>query len=102
MRLFNKRLTGYVNLRFRRKSVHKPFAVEASLREIRKLEVDHVVITGDVSNLALEREFELVRTVLDRELGMSPDQVSLVPGNHDTYTRGSFRTKRFVRSFEAC
>jgi 3',5'-cyclic AMP phosphodiesterase CpdA len=102
MRLFNKRLTGYVNLRFRRKSVHKPFAVEASLREIRKLAVDHVVITGDVSNLALEREFELVRTVLDRELGMSPDQVSLVPGNHDTYTQGSFRTKRFVRSFEAC
>jgi 3',5'-cyclic AMP phosphodiesterase CpdA len=102
MRLFNKRLTGYVNLRFRRKSVHKPFAVEASLREIRKLGVDHVVITGDVSNLALEREFELVRTVLDRELGMSPDQVSLVPGNHDTYTQGSFRTKRFARSFEAC
>lgn len=102
MRLFNKRITGYMNLRFHRKSVHKPFAVEASLREIRKLGVDHVVVTGDVSNLALEREFELARTVLDRELGMSPDQVSMVPGNHDTYTQGSFRTKRFVRSFDAC
>jgi len=102
MRLFNKRITGYVNLRFHRKSVHKPFAVEACLREIRKLGVDHVVITGDVSNLALEREFELVRTVIDRELGMSPDQVSMVPGNHDTYTRGSFRTKRFANAFAAC
>lgn len=102
MRLFNKRITGYMNLRFHRKSVHKPFAVEACLREIRKIGVDHVVITGDVSNLALEREFELVRTVLDRELGMSPDQVSMVPGNHDTYTRGSFRTKRFANTFATC
>lgn len=102
MRLFNKRMTGYVNLRFHRKSVHKRFAVEASLRELRKLDVDHVVITGDVTNLALEREFDLVRTVLDRELGMSPDRVSLVPGNHDTYTQGSFRTKRFAQTFAAC
>ncbi len=99
MRLFNKRITGYVNLRFHRKSVHKRFAVEASLRELKKLAVDHLVITGDVTNLALEREFDLVRTVLDRELGMSPDQVSLVPGNHDTYTQGSFRTQRFAQTF---
>jgi 3',5'-cyclic AMP phosphodiesterase CpdA len=102
MRLFNKRITGYMNLRFHRKSVHKLFAVEASLRELRKIGVDHVVITGDVSNLALEREFELVRTVLDRELGLSPDQVSMVPGNHDTYTQGSFRTKRFATKFASC
>jgi len=98
-RLFNKRFTGYVNLKFHRKSVHKPFAVEASLRELRKIGVDHVVVTGDVSNLALEREFELVQRVLDRELGMTPDQVSIVPGNHDTYTQGSFRTKRFAQTF---
>ncbi len=102
MRLFNKRITGYMNLRFHRKSVHKPFAVEAALREIRKIGVDHVVITGDVSNLALEGEFDLVRSVLDRELGLSPDQVSMVPGNHDTYTRGSFRTKRFANAFASC
>lgn len=100
-RLFNKRFTGYVNLKFHRKSVHKPFAVEASLREIRKIGVDHVVVTGDVSNLALEREFDLVHKVLDRDLGMTPDQVSIVPGNHDTYTRGSFRTKRFAQKFAA-
>ena len=60
-RLLNKRLTGYLNLRFHRKSVHKPFAAEAAARAIRRLDVDHVVITGDVSNLALEREFERVR-----------------------------------------
>ncbi|MDI1434332.1 metallophosphoesterase family protein [Polyangium sorediatum] len=100
MRLFNKRMTGYMNLRFHRKSVHKPFAVEAAAAEIRKLGVDHVVITGDVTNLALEVEFELVKKLVEEDLGLTPDQISMVPGNHDTYTRGSFRGKRFFRYFE--
>jgi 3',5'-cyclic AMP phosphodiesterase CpdA len=91
VRFFNKRFTGYLNLRYRRKAIHKPFAVEAAAREIRDTGIDHVVITGDVSNLALEVEFELVRTFLERDLGLRPDQVSMVPGNHDTYTKGSFR-----------
>src|SRR6266540_1024411 len=99
-RLFNKRLTGWVNIRFHRKSVHKPFAAEAVAREIRRLEPDHVVITGDVSNLALEVEFELVRRFLDEHLGFPPDRVSMVPGNHDAYTMGAHRGRRFARYFE--
>ncbi len=98
-RLFNKRLTGYLNLRFHRKSVHKPFAVHAAAREIKRLGIDHVVITGDLSNLALEGEFELVRRFLDDELGLPPDRVSIIPGNHDSYTSGSHRTRRFATTF---
>ena len=37
LRLFNKRLTGYLNLRFHRKSVHKPHAVKAAARALEKL-----------------------------------------------------------------
>lgn len=98
-RLLNKRLTGYLNLRFRRHSIHKPLPVLAAAREIRRLEIDHVVITGDVSNLALEREFAMVRRFLDSDLGFSPDRVSLVPGNHDAYTKGAHRSRRFAQSF---
>ncbi|MFT3764435.1 MAG: metallophosphoesterase [Minicystis sp.] len=100
-RLFNKRITGYMNLRFHRKSVHKPYAVRAAAREIRRLGIDHVVITGDVSNLALEGEFELVRRFLADDLGLPPERVSLVPGNHDAYTGGAHRTRRFARTFAA-
>ncbi len=100
-RLFNKRITGYLNIRFHRKSVHKPFAVRAAARAIREMDVDQVVITGDVSNLALENEFELVRTFLADDLGLSPDRVSLVPGNHDAYTAGAHRSRRFARTFAA-
>jgi 3',5'-cyclic AMP phosphodiesterase CpdA len=96
-RLFNKRLTGYVNIRFHRRSVHRPLAVHAAAREIRRIGVDHVVITGDVSNLALEREFDLVRDFLEQSLGLPADQVSVVPGNHDVYTSGSYRSGRFRR-----
>jgi 3',5'-cyclic AMP phosphodiesterase CpdA len=98
-RLFNKRLTGYLNLRFHRKSVHKPFAVHAAAREIRRLGIDHVVITGDLSNLALEGEFALVRRFLDEELGLPPDRVSIIPGNHDAYTSGAHRSRRFATTF---
>jgi 3',5'-cyclic AMP phosphodiesterase CpdA len=100
-RLFNKRITGYLNLRFHRKSVHKPFAARAVAREIRRLGVDHVVITGDVSNLALEGEFELVRRYLAEDLGLPPERVSMVPGNHDAYTAGAHRSQRFATTFAA-
>lgn len=99
LRFLNKRMTGYLNLRFHRKAVHKPSSVRAAARAIRELGVDHVVVTGDVTNLALEGEFELVRDVLSSELGFSPDKLSLVPGNHDMYTGGAFRTQRFVKMF---
>jgi 3',5'-cyclic AMP phosphodiesterase CpdA len=98
-RLFNKRLTGYANLRLKRSHQHKPWPVEAAARELRARGIDHVVITGDVSNLALEREFDRVRALLDDVLGLSPEHVSLVPGNHDAYTRGAVRSKRFATWF---
>ena len=94
-RLIGKRFTGWVNLRFRRHAVHKPRAAQAVAREIRQREVDHVVITGDMTNLALESEFEAVRNYLEQDLAMAPDQVSVVPGNHDAYTRGAHRSRRF-------
>jgi 3',5'-cyclic AMP phosphodiesterase CpdA len=98
-RLFNKRLTGYINLRFHRQSVHKPFAVKAAARAIQGLSIDHVVVTGDVSNLALENEFALVKSFLADDLGLPEDKVSLVPGNHDAYTAGAHRSRRFARTF---
>ena len=101
-RLFNKRITGYVNLRLKRGSQHKPFAVQAVARAIRRHDVDHVVITGDVTNLALEVEFDLVKRLLLDDLGLPPESVSMVPGNHDVYTRGAHRTRRFFRWFEDC
>jgi len=98
-RFLNKRLTGYANLRLKRGSIHRAEYVRAVAREIAKKGVDHVVITGDLTNLALEPEFEVARDVIRHELGLEPDHVTVVPGNHDVYTGGSQRLQRFAGYF---
>jgi 3',5'-cyclic AMP phosphodiesterase CpdA len=99
-RLFNKRATGYANIRFNRKHVHKSDLVRGIAAHLSTAKVDHVVISGDVSNLALEGEFEAVRALLDDVLRLPTHAVTLVPGNHDVYTRGAEKTQRFARYFE--
>ncbi len=81
----NKRLLGYANLRFKRKHQHHAATAAALMREIRESGVDHVVITGDLTNLALEPEFRAVLRMLEDELALPPERVSVIPGNHDTY-----------------
>ncbi len=96
--LLNKRLTGWVNLRLKRGHKHRPAVVEAMMADLRALSPDHVAITGDLTNLALEPEFEAARAMIER-LGMDPAQVSVIPGNHDLYTEGARRAGRFGSFF---
>jgi 3',5'-cyclic AMP phosphodiesterase CpdA len=100
-KFLNKRLTGWVNLRSRRGAIHRAGYVDAIAREITRLGVEHVIVTGDLTNLALEGEYELARDVLERELGLDPAQVTVVPGNHDVYTRGALTSRRFEHYFGA-
>jgi 3',5'-cyclic AMP phosphodiesterase CpdA len=99
-RFLNKRFTGWVNLRFKRQLKHRPAYVRAIAREITRASVDHVVITGDLTNLALEQEFEATRQLLEDELHLDDRDVTVVPGNHDLYTRGALRTRRFTTFFK--
>ena len=83
--LLSKRCLGFANLVFSRAKTHRiePFRrlLEAAVSE----ETDAIVVTGDLSNLALESEYDTV----DRELrraGLSPGDPLIIPGNHDRYT----------------
>jgi 3',5'-cyclic AMP phosphodiesterase CpdA len=98
-RFFNKRFTGWVNLRLKREHKHRPGHVRAALQAVRRANVDHVIITGDLTNLALEQEFEAAVRMIEEELGLPARDVTVVPGNHDLYTRGALRTRRFSRYF---
>lgn len=97
-RFLNKRFTGLVNLRLKREHKHRPGHVRAVAREVARVKPDHVVITGDLTNLALEQEFDAVKALLAEELGLDGEHVTVVPGNHDLYTRGAMKTQRFTRS----
>ena len=81
--LMNKRATGYISWHRHRRSVHDPRVLDALNDDLQITAPDHTVVTGDLTNLALPIEFDRAINWLD-ELG-SPEQVSVIPGNHDAY-----------------
>src|SRR3979411_205297 len=83
--LAGKRLLGYVNWRRNRHKVHRTEQVDMLVRDLKSRAPDHVAVTGDLVNIALEAEFAQARAWL-HGLG-SPHDVTLVPGNHDAYVR---------------
>ena len=66
--------------------------------EIDALEADHVLLSGDLTCLAVDQEFEGVRRAL-APLSSDPRRLSVIPGNHDRYTRGSAVERRFEHHF---
>ena len=78
-----KRLLGWLSWRARRGKTHCAEVLEALLRDLSSIAADQIVVTGDLTNVACEHEFEQARAWLER-LG-PPERVSIVPGNHDAY-----------------
>jgi len=81
--LANKRLLGYLSWRRRRRLEHRSEVLEALRRDLHGMRPGHLVITGDLTQIALPDEFRQARAWLD-SLG-SPSEVTVVPGNHDAY-----------------
>lgn len=86
--LASKRITGYVNWQRNRKRHLHDGVIDALTDDMWKMEPDHVALTGDLVNLALDIEIDMARRWLE-ELG-TPERVSVVPGNHDAYVPGAF------------
>lgn len=85
MAFANKRLMGLMSWRLRRRHIHRPEVLAALVRDLHASHPDHIVVTGDIVNIALPGEFEAAAAWL-RALG-SAESVSVVPGNHDAYVR---------------
>ena len=81
----NKRIFGWLSWNVKRGRVHRPEVLEALFDDVQRQAPDHVAITGDLTNVALEQEFVEAARWLER-LG-APDWVSVIPGNHDAYVR---------------
>ena len=94
--LFNKRITGYANTILLRSRVHRREYLLEVLRAAAR-GADHVVVTGDITNLALESEFDEARALLD-SLAQSVE-VTVIPGNHDIYLPSTHRERRFPHHF---
>jgi 3',5'-cyclic AMP phosphodiesterase CpdA len=93
--LMGKRALGYLNWTRNRHKYQRRDVLDALVSDMHGQAPDHIAITGDFVNLALEAEFEPARAWL--EAVGSPDRVSIVPGNHDAYVRATQR--RFPETF---
>lgn len=94
--LFNKRITGHANLVLRRGRVYRRDYLHAVL-DAAAAQADHVVVTGDITNLALESEFDEAHALL-AELARRVE-ATVVPGNHDIYLPAIHRERRFPHHF---
>ncbi|MBZ0238520.1 MAG: metallophosphoesterase [Deltaproteobacteria bacterium] len=80
----SKRWIGGMNLLTNRGRHYHTEAFEDMVEDLNASGVDHLVCTGDVTNLALEQEFRFARARFDK-LTLGPSGVTVLPGNHDAY-----------------
>lgn len=85
--LVSKRITGYINWRRNRAANLHEGVIDSVVADMKAAEPDHIAVSGDLMNLALDGEVALSRLWLE-SLG-DPNDVSVVPGNHDAYVPGA-------------
>ena len=81
-----------------RRFAHAEQTLRQIARDAESLGADHLVLSGDLTAYAMPDEFVRARAALapwveDRS------RASVIPGNHDRYTPGSLKSRRFERSF---
>jgi 3',5'-cyclic AMP phosphodiesterase CpdA len=75
-----------------------PETLAAIAREAGEHQADHFILSGDLTAYALESEFQGARDALGA-LVEDRSRCTIIPGNHDVYTPGSRRSRRFERYF---
>lgn len=94
LQLFSKRILGYLNWRSNRSRIMGGSYLEQLVEDMKAQQPDHIAVTGDLVNIALPLEITGARTWLE-EIG-PPEDVSVVPGNHDAYVPGAIRKARSI------
>ena len=97
LRLFGKRPLGLANALIGRRVWARPKIVKALLADVQAAAPDQIVITGDLTITAAPEEFAAAREALEPLLRRA--NVTMIPGNHDYYTAGSARSRRFDATF---
>ncbi|MEI9925262.1 MAG: metallophosphoesterase [Bradyrhizobium sp.] len=93
--LAGKRALGYLNWTRNRHKFHRRDVLDTLVSDLHTQVPDHIAVTGDLVNLALEAEFPSALTWLE-SVG-PPDRVTVIPGNHDAYVRAT--KHRFTETF---
>jgi 3',5'-cyclic AMP phosphodiesterase CpdA len=87
--LLSKRALGYLSWRHKRRFEHRQHVLAALQRDLAHIELEQLLVTGDLTHIGLPREFVEARDWL-RALG-DPSRVAVVPGNHDASVAAPWR-----------
>jgi len=93
-----KRAVGALNLLVYRRRRHKMDLLTALGADLRAQAPDHLALTGDLSNVSLDAEWRLALRWLEG-LGRSPEEVTIIPGNHDAYVPDVVEGRAFETMF---
>ncbi|MDB5561521.1 MAG: putative phosphohydrolase, Icc family [Hyphomicrobiales bacterium] len=89
LELFNKRITGYLNWKLKRRRTLDGEGLVSLATHLREQNPDFTAVTGDLVNLALDAEIVRARGWLE-SIGPA-DKVCVSPGNHDAYVPGALK-----------
>lgn len=87
-RIANKRILGYLSWLKKRRHNHKIAIANLAISQLKEIEIDHYVITGDLTHIGLHNEFQQTSHWLE-QVGNSND-ITVIPGNHDLYVNESW------------
>ena len=96
--LAGKRAIGLVNIALNRRRKHKLELLAALGDDLRAQAVDHLAVTGDLSNISIEGEWQAARRWIEQNTPSSR-AVSVIPGNHDAYVADVVHAGTFERLF---
>ena len=96
-----KRAFGVANWMFKRRHLHIPVLADLILADISRQAIDHIAVSGDLTNIGIPGEHRRALAWLQR--AGPPERISAVPGNHDIYCRlwrdrGVMRWTRYMSS----
>lgn len=87
LQLLSKRIFGYLNWTRNRARTFSDTYLNALLADLAIQNPDHIALTGDLVNIALPEEIKVAGVWL-RGIA-APENLSVVPGNHDAYVPGA-------------
>jgi 3',5'-cyclic AMP phosphodiesterase CpdA len=97
---FGKRALGMANLVLNRRRKHRMELLADLGADLRARPADHLALTGDLGNIALLSEWAAAQRWIDG-VGLAPAAVTVIPGNHDAYTKDVVDSGSFERTFAA-
>lgn len=100
LQFFSKRWLGNLNLLFFRRKEFDAKRLNSLPSLFKSLDVDLVVISGDLSTTSRKSEFLKAKEFVEK-IEAQGIQVVTLPGNHDQYTKRAYKKQLFYKYFNS-